>query len=234
MKNIKDHYLKKSDEYGWGLKSAQLDPERIIELNRFVIGETVLDIGCATGVYIDYLAQKGFKATGVDFVPDFIEYAKTHREGEFLKADAAMLPFKDSSFDTVILFDILEHLDDEKVLKEATRVAKKRIIAAFPQKTNGSIDSFGLVYRHHLDTSHLRVYTKEDIEKLFSKLKLNIITIKGITYVDSIGLLKKLINFHSVFLTKALVKILRIIARIQNFPTELLIVAEKKDDQNSH
>jgi len=54
--------------------------------------------------------------------------------------DARSLPFEDSSFDTVILGDILEHCQDgdaKKMIAEARRVGRKKIIITFPEDYRG-------------------------------------------------------------------------------------------------
>ena len=42
----------------------------------FKEGSALLDAGCGTGSYALLLAQKGFKVTGIDINPDFINIAK--------------------------------------------------------------------------------------------------------------------------------------------------------------
>lgn len=52
-----------------------------------------------------------------------------------VRGDAHRLPFRDGSFDTVCLGDILEHVaDDVQVLREAVRVARVRVVATTPDE----------------------------------------------------------------------------------------------------
>ena len=57
----------------------------------FKEGSALLDAGCGTGSYALLLAQKGFKVTGIDINPDFIniakEKAKDKSEVDFLTQD---------------------------------------------------------------------------------------------------------------------------------------------------
>ena len=72
--------------------------------------------------------------TGVDITPDFIEIAHERFPGvPFLVGDARSLPFEDKSFDTVLCFFVLVHLNREGValaMKELTRVARKQVLLA--------------------------------------------------------------------------------------------------------
>ncbi len=128
----------------------------------------MLDVGCSHGAYVDHLAQLGFDVTGVDFVVGFLRQAHEHgRSGKFALADANGLPFRDGSFDTTLLFDILEHMPDEAaVLREAARVTTRRILLIVPRTTEPALERHGLVFRHHLDRTHLRTYSAERARSL--------------------------------------------------------------------
>lgn len=97
----------------------------------FVKGLKVLDDGCAAGCGAHYLALNGARAVvGVDYSREAIEWA-AHRyqaEGlEFVDANALSLPFRNSSFDAVVSFDLLEHIEEKeqgKFLSEIVKVLK--------------------------------------------------------------------------------------------------------------
>jgi SAM-dependent methyltransferase/spore maturation protein CgeB len=92
----------------------------------------VLDIGCSQGIASLLMAREGHDVVGVDVELDRVAYALNDRAQEppevaervhFLGASGAALPFADASFDTVLLGEILEHLDKpEAVLDEVARV----------------------------------------------------------------------------------------------------------------
>src|SRR2546423_8936221 len=109
------YYNKNAEKLGWG-KDAYLNPERVDILEQYLIGPKILEVGCANGVVVDFLAKQGFESVGVDFVEEFIKQAKKDKKGTFIKANAEKLPFPDNSYDTVLLFDILEHGDDSVIL----------------------------------------------------------------------------------------------------------------------
>ena len=53
----------------------------------------------------------------------------------FVQADAHKLPFPNGSFDCVVLGDILEHvLDPRRVILEACRVSRKRVVITVPEE----------------------------------------------------------------------------------------------------
>jgi 2-polyprenyl-3-methyl-5-hydroxy-6-metoxy-1,4-benzoquinol methylase len=94
----------------------------------------VLDVGCSQGIASLLVARNGVEVIGVDVELDRLDYAEADRAGEpaevaqrmrFVGASASALPFGDDSFDTVLLGEILEHLEKpEPVLDEVARVLR--------------------------------------------------------------------------------------------------------------
>lgn len=133
-------------------------------------GRKILDLGCATGGYCCNLNNLGFKCTGVDINPEYIEKTREN-DVEAYTMDAYNLEFPDNTFDTVLLFEILEHVDNpHKILKESKRVAKKNILITVPNCTQFfELKSTGLTYEHILERDHVNFFTKKDLENLISK-----------------------------------------------------------------
>ena len=73
-------------------------------------GKEVLDLGCATGNYSLALASMGYSVKGADVNPRYVELARGRGVDAYLVQGP--LPFADRSFDTVLLFEVLEHLPD--------------------------------------------------------------------------------------------------------------------------
>ena len=77
---------------------------RLRMLSRLGLNRThrVLDYGCGAGLFVQYLREKGFSnAAGYDrFVPAY--------------SDASVL--RAGSYDAVVLYDVIEHVDDPRAL----------------------------------------------------------------------------------------------------------------------
>ncbi len=78
----------------------------------------ILDVGCGGGLVSESLAKLGFDVTGIDFVEKNIEVAKLHSSKKklkirYLKRDIEKNFVKDK-FDIIIIFELLEHLEDWK------------------------------------------------------------------------------------------------------------------------
>ena len=165
------YYTRNANFHGWGPEVVQLNPKKTQLLDQFAIGK-ILDIGCGSGIYAHYLQQKGYQVTAIDQQKQFIQQAqKKYKQVIFQQASALKLPFKNQSFDTAILFDILEHVDDVKVLQETTRVAK-RVIISVPCTNQSFLTRWSLAHHHYIDKTHLREYTITSLKKLFHQVSL--------------------------------------------------------------
>ena len=207
-----DWYARHADAFGWGPETAHVDPEREDWLRRWVRG-SVLDVGCGTGPYVDLLARAGHDARGIDHSDPLVAWARDHREGAFDVGDACDLPYEDDSFDTVLALDILEHVDDERALAEAVRVTRRRVVVGVPARTPDALLDAGLLFRHHEDPSHLRVYRREELVSLLERSGLEVGQVEGVGAVDWNGLLLRNVRHRRPrlerFAHRVLFKVLR-------------------------
>ncbi len=104
----------------------------------------VLDFGCGAGASAVVLARLGIRSiVGIDRVNDYaalwrqrLDEAGFSGVGQFVQAGTGLaLPFRDGSFDAVLLNGVLEHmLPEERVslLREAVRLARRagRVLVA--------------------------------------------------------------------------------------------------------
>jgi SAM-dependent methyltransferase len=79
-----------------------------------VAGKRVLDAGCGTAWGTALLARAGARVTGVDLNPHALEYGRLEYGAhlDLHVGDLCALQFDDCSFDIVVCFEAIEHLDD--------------------------------------------------------------------------------------------------------------------------
>lgn len=98
-------------------------------------GDSVLDVGCGPGWNYDHFAQYGPEISnylGLDYSERFVRVANKRNPGKYELGDVREINQPDDSWDVVILQDCLEHTNGyEQPIKEALRVAKKRVIISF-------------------------------------------------------------------------------------------------------
>jgi SAM-dependent methyltransferase len=86
----------------------------------------VLEIGSGKGRLLDLLRRQGHDACGVEVNESMIqESRRLYGDLPIQKVGGYQLPFADAAFDTVISFDVFEHIPDSDAhLREVSRVLK--------------------------------------------------------------------------------------------------------------
>jgi len=185
-------YLAKSEkDYFEGLDEWKADfMADYLEMSKNIKGKKILSLGCGTGRVEKALECSGYEVEGVDNNDIALAMAKKKRlKVKKVDLEKEALPYENDSFDTVIGLHILEHLKNpEKLIKEAKRVAKERVIFIVP-------------LGERMDITHKQTYkTIDDFRKLFDKAKVKKVengdnTAIAIVDVSKIEKAKKLTPF---------------------------------------
>jgi 2-polyprenyl-3-methyl-5-hydroxy-6-metoxy-1,4-benzoquinol methylase len=132
-------------------------------------GETILDIGCGHGVYGKELLKKGYRYTGIEANKEYVEEARKHVHALCMRAEK--LEFPDKSFDTVILLEVLEHLEDPyTALSEILRVTRENLIVSVPNiSPMKECVEYNVVMHHFLESTHVNFFTKNMLERFLKK-----------------------------------------------------------------
>ncbi|HIH14719.1 MAG: type 12 methyltransferase [archaeon GW2011_AR17] len=84
-----------------------------------------MDIGCATGVFLDMAQKEGYDVTGVDVSAFACQYTSENFGIKTLQGKLEDLHVEDKSFDIITMWDVIEHVPDPHAfLKEVNRVLK--------------------------------------------------------------------------------------------------------------
>lgn len=72
----------------------------------------LLDVGCATGVFLDMAKKQGWEVEGVEISPDLVSYARENFSLKVHLADLTKHDLNCDPFRIISLFDVIEHLPD--------------------------------------------------------------------------------------------------------------------------
>jgi SAM-dependent methyltransferase len=146
---------------------SDIPSERLVRFALEHAGGEVVDLGCGFGVYAARLQEAGRKVTGVDLDPSFVAEARS-RGVEAVLADVTATPFADRSFDTALLFEVLEHIPGpERVLREALRIVRRNVLVTVPNFGDFEhLRDYGLTYSHVAVTDHVNFFTPEGLRSL--------------------------------------------------------------------
>jgi SAM-dependent methyltransferase len=129
-------------------------------------GVSILDVGCGPGLYLRELSQLGREVAGVETNSVLVEQARSVGSQVYqvnLDTDG-LTQFDDDSFETVLMLDILEHVEsDVRLLKEARRVCRRNVILTVPTRMPKSLEGSQLVFGAYVDPTHRRYYSHRDL-----------------------------------------------------------------------
>ena len=95
----------------------------------------ILDVGCGRGEATHYLSKKGFNPIGlelIDFREDWKKLWKLMPNTKFQTYNGLYFPYKDQTFDGVLLNNIFEHIEKkESFISEVKRILKSNGVAIF-------------------------------------------------------------------------------------------------------
>jgi 2-polyprenyl-3-methyl-5-hydroxy-6-metoxy-1,4-benzoquinol methylase len=113
--------------------------------------KNVLEIGYGNGSFLNWCKEKGLNVHGIEQDKDLITRAKKTN----YKVYKSISQIKDVKFDLIVLFDVLEHIEQTEI--DSVFKSLKKILAKngkiFIRVPNGS-SPFGLAYQHG-DVTHV-------------------------------------------------------------------------------
>jgi SAM-dependent methyltransferase len=137
---------------------ARIQPmaELLVDAADLASGSSVLDVATGPGNAALAAARLGCEVTGIDYVPQLLERARSRAAAEgfdidFATGDAEALAFADASFDAVVsVVGVMFATDQAKAAAELLRVCRPGGTIALANWTPGSFvgDIFRTVGRH--------------------------------------------------------------------------------------
>ena len=154
----------------------------------------VLENGCGVGMYLERLAQHSQMAVGLEF--ELPRAQEAHQLADYVVAAAGeAIPFPGATFDFILSHEVLEHVqDDRAAIEEMVRTLRPGgRIAIFVPNRGYPFETHGIYFRgryrfgniplvNYLPRNlrnrlapHVRVYTSQDVKRLFTGLPVQIV-----------------------------------------------------------
>lgn len=133
----------------------------------------ILDAGCGEGFVVQQLHAYAPERTivGLDVSQSALEIAgKNNPDIRFLSGSVYALPFENASIRTILLSEVLEHLEDPaSALREAMRVASQSVIVSVPHEPwfrLGNLLTFRHVSRLGNPAGHIQHWTYRSFQTM--------------------------------------------------------------------
>lgn len=179
---------------------ARIRLRSLLEILNELQGKTVLDVGCAEGVFTLSMARDRSFCVGLDFVRvSLIRLRRattrnTHGNIDVVLSDAHCLPIRSKSIDIVLCIEVLEHvLKPEEVLNELRRVANLYVVLSVPcveyarkkrylHYDNEKMEDYIGRFLQTTKTTHIHTFTMGDISEMIKNAGLKTYSLNRVLF----------------------------------------------------
>ncbi len=142
------------------------------ELRRIGKPGKAIEIGASGGGNSQVLRDMGWDVLVTEYIDEGVEIAKA-RGFNAIQADARDLPLPDASFDVLVAFDVLEHIEEDHLAAaEIFRVLRPGGVALIAVPCDMALWS-----KHDVATGHFRRYDRAGLHKLIDGAGLSVETL---------------------------------------------------------
>jgi ubiquinone/menaquinone biosynthesis C-methylase UbiE len=180
-----DEDLKKQQQLydeGWSKELAagkeqrgnlQTNLEFLTQTGLLTPNDKILEIGCGIGSVVNELSKQGYNITGTDISSKAITYGLEKYPDIHLEVQPAeALPYENESFDTVLSFDLFEHIAKiDKHVSEVFRVLRNGGYYLFQTPNKYSNVVFETLYHKSFKwrRAHPSLHTPKQLKRRLSE-----------------------------------------------------------------
>ncbi len=140
--------------------------------------QSILDVGCATGLFLEYMKDRGWQTFGVEVCSSAAEYGNKNRGLNIFKGILDNVPISDGSIDVIHLSHVIEHINDPaSFLKKIYKLLKPGgvVYCTTPNIDGLQAKLFKQSWRSVIP-DHMILFSKKTLKRIFSD---NAFTVSG-------------------------------------------------------
>ena len=146
-------------------------------VNGYAKPKKLLDIGCATGMFLNVCKQKGVDVVGVEPDENAAQYARS-TFGLDVQDEASLAKFDDNTFDAITMWHVLEHVPNlNQRVEEIKRLVKPGcfIFIAVPNMASFDAQFYSDKWAAYDVPRHLYHFNNATMAKLLQKHGLTLV-----------------------------------------------------------
>ncbi len=144
------------------------------------ISGSFLDIGCATGLLVEYMQDNGWKSHGVELCAPAADFGSEKRGVDIFSGTLEQAAYVDNSFDVVHCSHLIEHLNNpDMFLDEVYRVLKPGglFLCTTPNVSGFQAFLFGSKWRSAI-ADHMFLFSKKNLTQLLLSKRFTVQKVK--------------------------------------------------------
>lgn len=168
-KRYKDEYFKyevENQHNFFNLVKKTIDDYGILSL--LPENGHVLEIGSATGLFLQYMDRQGFSSTGIEICKESVDYGRSHFNVNLLHTTLEDARLESESFDFVHFSHLIEHLNNPRsfVAQIYTLLRKGGYIVVTTPNASGLFSNFYVENWRCIVDDHLFLFNKHNLRRL--------------------------------------------------------------------
>jgi len=221
LESLYDQQYFKSDEPSIGYRDyARISEQkrltftkRLERIERLSDGRNLLDVGCATGLFVDIATSRGWTAAGIDVSEFAIKEATAHYSGAFMTGDLMTADFPAGSFDTITMFDVIEHVPQplEVLLRIADLLSDRGILVIETPNVGGFMAKvMRQRWPYYRPPEHLFYFSPSSLQVALNKSRFKLLSWSKSMKTMQIGYIVEMLQLTNPGLARILSGILSI------------------------
>jgi len=158
-----------TDEWEGREKNFRTIIKRLKKMN--VQGSSLLDIGAASGIFVNLAREEGYTAVGIEPSAQLVNEAKEKFGVDIIKGTVDNFDAREQ-FDIVTMLDLIEHVNDPEIfLKKVSPLIRKDgvLVIVTPDVNSLAAKFFGNRWWHYR-TAHVHFFNLKSLTYLLEKL----------------------------------------------------------------
>lgn len=180
--------------------------KRLKTIETFIRPGKVLDVGCATGFFMQSAKMRGWKAEGVEISKYAASYAKKNFGFKVYVGDILKIDLPSNTYDLITLWDVIEHVSNPiEVIQVLKRSLKKNGLLVFSTPDVGSLPAKLTKHKwigYKLSDEHLTYFSKKTAALLLKKSGLSFVSSNHIGKYVNLDLFTNRIGLYSETIRK--------------------------------